>query len=863
MSTANKLNYISETKNRIKTVANYAEAGISADTFRSYPEKIYNSYINALNGDINMPKLVSSGISIDLTNAIDKPFTDFNLEGNTQQDSTILPSEYQQVEYIQNSSGVYINTNFIPKQNTNAELKAEMLYSGTRYLFGVSSSTNRYMIAQQSTGSRLIADLYSSTYRVDSGIVGYETGVHTIKVQNKSMYIDGVLKGTSSCPDFTCEYPAYLFAANNGSSAQVSGQKIYYFKMWDNITLVRDMIPCYRKSDNEIGMYDLVNNVFYTNAGTGTFTKGNNVILPTPDYPQSINVVTGRNDMSWCGKNLFDKDTTNFVKGYYLNTNGIETSGTNWGVYYIPIIPNKSYTISGCQTNGGTNFCWFDSTKTFISRIGQKQDRTNITSPNNASFLGLSVVWNTSSSGYDATTLMVEQNSTASTYEPYIGYTQEINLGKNLFDKSNANIINGYFATSVNDIITSNNSHRTLYIKCDKDTTYTIQKSTSGGSLRFGIGTTKETPQVSTQVYQTQYNNNESNLTITTNSEAKYLVVWFYNTNSTITLDDMLASIQIEKGNQVTSYSEYFTPIELCKISTYQDFIREGTGKNLFDESTLEIGSIDATTGQNTVNNTEFRTSGYISVESATNYTLSNQNYTTYTHRGIFEYDKDYNYIKRTNDTTASTTTGFTLQTSSTTKYVRIRYIVGSVITEVQTNMKTQYEKNSTQTEYEPYGFKDKWYIHKEIGKVVLDGSEDWAYQDTYPRFSYYFGNNWDTGGENHRYEIYSNYFHYASSGNADGIGFVYAKQLYLYNYDYTTPTDFKTWLGTTKPNIYFVLNTPIDTEITNEELLGQLNNLINTPLLKGLNHITVSTENKQPTLNVETIKDYNTLWSN
>ncbi len=47
--------------------------------------------------------------------------------------------------------------------------------------------------------------------------------------------------------------------------------------MYDNGTLVRDFIPCYRKQDGVIGMYDLANDVFYTNAGTGTFLKGANV----------------------------------------------------------------------------------------------------------------------------------------------------------------------------------------------------------------------------------------------------------------------------------------------------------------------------------------------------------------------------------------------------------------------------------------------------------------------------------------------------------------------------------------------------------------------------------------------------------
>ena len=34
------------------------------------------------------------------------------------------------------------------------------------------------------------------------------------------------------------------------------------------------MYPCIRKSDGAPGMYDIVNDVFYTNSGTGTFTTG-------------------------------------------------------------------------------------------------------------------------------------------------------------------------------------------------------------------------------------------------------------------------------------------------------------------------------------------------------------------------------------------------------------------------------------------------------------------------------------------------------------------------------------------------------------------------------------------------------------
>ena len=53
--------------------------------------------------------------------------------------------------------------------------------------------------------------------------------------------------------------------------------KTYYFKIYKNKKLIRHFIPCYRKSDGVIGLYDLVNDVFYTNSGTGEFEKGADV----------------------------------------------------------------------------------------------------------------------------------------------------------------------------------------------------------------------------------------------------------------------------------------------------------------------------------------------------------------------------------------------------------------------------------------------------------------------------------------------------------------------------------------------------------------------------------------------------------
>lgn len=72
---------------------------------------------------------------------------------------------------------------------------------------------------------------------------------------------------------------ALLFGGNteSGATQVTSLLKVFAFQLFENGKLSLNFIPCYRKSDGEIGMYDTVSKNFYTNAGTGTFLKGADV----------------------------------------------------------------------------------------------------------------------------------------------------------------------------------------------------------------------------------------------------------------------------------------------------------------------------------------------------------------------------------------------------------------------------------------------------------------------------------------------------------------------------------------------------------------------------------------------------------
>lgn len=69
----------------------------------------------------------------------------------------------------------------------------------------------------------------------------------------------------------------YLFAGNNVTGPNAFDYvKLYSWQMYDTdgTTLLMNLVPAKRNSDNAIGMYDTVTHTFFTNAGTGDFVAG-------------------------------------------------------------------------------------------------------------------------------------------------------------------------------------------------------------------------------------------------------------------------------------------------------------------------------------------------------------------------------------------------------------------------------------------------------------------------------------------------------------------------------------------------------------------------------------------------------------
>lgn len=202
--------------------------------------------------------------------------------------------EYQEVEWISAAAnvGAYIDLGFA--YDTAATIYLDQWLNGsttTTYPFGAANSTGvlRCMLTSPDGESAHSSGFYGSngvSYGASSIANNVTNGknefVMTIgenvrTLRNNSTGI--VSSGTVSQAAYTMIDNLYLFAQNYKGSPRFGGErKISAFKYYDkNNELICDLVPCYRKSDGVIGMYDKVRDIFLTNVGSGSFTKGANI----------------------------------------------------------------------------------------------------------------------------------------------------------------------------------------------------------------------------------------------------------------------------------------------------------------------------------------------------------------------------------------------------------------------------------------------------------------------------------------------------------------------------------------------------------------------------------------------------------
>lgn len=333
--------------------------------------------------------------------------------------------------------------------------------------------------------------------------------------------------------------------------------------------------------------------------------------IPTPDSPQAINVVTGEQTIRR-GKNMYDYTTLSLTSSCVATDYGFErtlTSTNPLGTFYSSAIYNPIGTfavsfearIANADTAtlvfSGNAYIWNRGGLTLKDADGNTADATYRTlgsqwkkfsftvttveqlqwTASRAMHMYFSTV--TNSPELEVQKFQVEVGSTATAYEPYTNQHYTVNLGKNLLDVTQISLpskATGEITAGKIDIQSWTSGSLQLDIPFEAPAgTYTFSYHFSApngydfyGNILNASGTNIGAigPQAST----TSATDTDMTKTATITEASSLIRMTFYNPARAPLV---LSNIQLERGYTATTYVPYFTPIELAKIGSYQDYI--------------------------------------------------------------------------------------------------------------------------------------------------------------------------------------------------------------------------------------------------------------------------------------------------
>ena len=262
----------------VTTTFGWNDSAPSLEYFRGYMDEIRVSNVAQWTTNFTPPTAPHESNSVFVTPGGTIPMQYAIRRRMMAMNKLRLPAAYQEVAYIQSTGTQYIDTGVQPTVSTKIN-------------FGINMA--------EETGAVIIGDCTGEGYPGDyqdwrifnySGVAYFDVGesrvnsgafaantYYDVECGNFYVKLNGttVAQGTTVTGNPIGTFTAKIFYRTSG--ATFSKGRLYYLKMYNGATLIRDFVPCYRKSDGVAGLYDMVNKSFYTNEGTGSFIVGHNV----------------------------------------------------------------------------------------------------------------------------------------------------------------------------------------------------------------------------------------------------------------------------------------------------------------------------------------------------------------------------------------------------------------------------------------------------------------------------------------------------------------------------------------------------------------------------------------------------------
>ena len=393
-----------------------------------------------------------------------------------------IPSEYQEVEYIESTGTQYIDTEYIPVLSPILRMKIRVTDKQDRDIAGFVSNAYPSFIIDSAPAQSRWYNRYGNTaaYGVNPGpVIGQ---IQEWEWGKEVKFNENLVRTNAECDWSSNTQKMNIFSGRNKAFVA-----IYSCSLYDE-DLVRNFIPCYRKSDNEIGMYDTVSKTFFTNQGTGTFLKGNDVsydtlnlmesrrriLLNTPHLESlSGSILSFKTDMAsklkeckihftpmqegsgdpspdnvrpivgWdgvtvtrCGKNLLD---TSILESGTFGASGNDVANANRvRTDWIKVLPNTTLTFSVDSDLQVYAYNVQDASRKTIYHADNAKGtlKTTYTLPSNGQYIRIAYARTNTSTALSVNEVLqpqIELGSTATDYEPYTETSFTIPFPKTIY----------------------------------------------------------------------------------------------------------------------------------------------------------------------------------------------------------------------------------------------------------------------------------------------------------------------------------------------------------------------------------------------------------------------------------------------
>lgn len=184
-----------------------------------------------------------------------------------------IPSEYQRVEYIQGTEDGHLPYDYIPKNTTRIVAEFSNIYNeGEDVGANTCGVSNNGTSLWSRLGNSTIMFSAFGAWAQKTVTVSGEKFTLSMDRNVRSITINGeTISDTTTKSATFPEYPIYILgvydseddrAWSTDQPVRLHSFKIYEYQNSDYV-LVRHAIPCYRKSDHVIGVYDVKTNLFY------------------------------------------------------------------------------------------------------------------------------------------------------------------------------------------------------------------------------------------------------------------------------------------------------------------------------------------------------------------------------------------------------------------------------------------------------------------------------------------------------------------------------------------------------------------------------------------------------------------------